>query len=256
MTDALSPLDPEVKRKFEGVGTATIATALFKRGLRNQFVQGVRRLQAGAKVMVGPAFTLRYIPAREDLDVVAAFRDPQHPQRLAVETVPAGHVLIMDCRRDASAASAGAILATRLQVRGCAGLVTDGGLRDVEEIAELALPAYCAAPSAPTNLTKHHAVDINLPIGCGSTPVYPGDIVVGDADGVIVVPGRSPPSSPTRSPSRRPSRSSSSAWSRAGRCRAPIRRTRRRWPATARASRPARRPSLPISSRMDARDRQ
>ncbi|WP_051469859.1 ribonuclease activity regulator RraA [Chelativorans sp. J32] len=186
--DVLAPIPPLLRERLEAVSTATLATALFRRGLRNQFVQGVRRLSAPGRRMVGPAFTLRYIPAREDLDVVAVFRDPKHPQRLAVETVPPGHVLVMDCRQDASAAGAGGILATRLKVRGCAGLVTDGGLRDADDIAALGLPAFCAAPSAPTNLTKHHAVDINLPIGCGSAPVYPGDIVVGDGDGVIILP--------------------------------------------------------------------
>lgn len=168
--------------------TASLATLLLKRGLRSQYVQGVQLIGPGPKRMAGPATTLRYIPAREDIDVVEAFRDPAHPQRVAVDTVPAGHVLVMDCRRDATAASGGAILLTRLDVRGCAGLVTDAGVRDVETIAELTMPCYAAGPSAPTNLSKHHAVDIDVPIGCGGAPVYPGDIVVGDADGVIIVP--------------------------------------------------------------------
>lgn len=188
MIDILAPLDEAVRAQYLRTSTATLATALFKRGLRNQFVQGVARLSNERIKMVGPAFTLRYMPAREDLDVVEAFRDPSHPQRLAVETVPSGHVLVMDCRRDASAASAGAILLTRLMVRGCAGVVTDGGLRDADEIADLAIPAFCASPSAPTNLTKHRAVDINVPIGCGTAPVFPGDIIVGDGDGAIVIP--------------------------------------------------------------------
>ena len=105
-----------------------------------------------------------------------------------MEEIPEGHVLVMDCRQDASAASAGSILATRLQYRGCAGIVTDGGLRDADEIGALDMPAFCAKPSAPTNLTKHQALDINVPIGCGSVAVFPGDIVVGDGDGVIIVP--------------------------------------------------------------------
>lgn len=168
--------------------SSTIATLLFKRGLRNQFIQGVRLLGNRPRRLFGPAFTLRHIPAREDLDRLEGFADPRHPQRRAVEEVPVGHVLIMDCHRDTTAASAGAILATRLQVRGCAGLVTDGGLRDVESIADLDMPAYCAGPSAPTNLTKHHALELNVPIGCGGAPVYPGDILLGDGDGVIVIP--------------------------------------------------------------------
>ena len=138
--------------------------------------------------MVGPVYTLRYIPAREDLNPIEVFRDPAHPQRRAVEEIPAGHVLVMDCRLDASAASAGSILATRLAIRGCAGIVTDGGLRDADEIAALDMPAFCASPSAPTNLTKHQALDLNVPIGCGSVAVFPGDIAVGDGDGVIIIP--------------------------------------------------------------------
>jgi regulator of RNase E activity RraA len=95
----------------------------------------------------------------------------------------------MDCRGDASAASAGSILVTRMMVRGAAGVVTDGGLRDSHEIAKLGIPTYCKAPSAPTNLLKHHAVDIDVPIACGEVAVYPGDIMVGDAEGVVVIPG-------------------------------------------------------------------
>jgi regulator of RNase E activity RraA len=94
----------------------------------------------------------------------------------------------MDCRLDATAASAGSILVTRLQVRGCAGVVTDGGLRDADDIAGLELPSFCARPSAPTNLTRHQAMDLNVPIGCGGAAVFPGDIAVGDGDGVIIVP--------------------------------------------------------------------
>jgi regulator of RNase E activity RraA len=169
------------------VATSTLTTLLFKRGLRNVFIQGARPLKSGQR-MAGPAFTLRYIPSREDLDGIEAFRDPRHPQRVAVEEIPAGAVLVMDCRGDASVASAGSILATRMQVRGAAGIVSDGGLRDASGIAALAMPAWCAGPSAPTNLIRHHALDINAPIGCGGVPVYPGDIMVGDDDGVVCIP--------------------------------------------------------------------
>lgn len=181
-------MSPETKAILEKTSTASLATMLFKRGLRNQFIQGVQRLGARRSRMVGPAFTLRYIPAREDINPIEVFRDPNHPQRRAVEDVPPGHILIMDCRQDASAASAGSILLTRLQVRGCGGVVTDGGLRDAEDIADLSIPAFCARPSAPTNLTKHQALDINVPIGCGGVAVFPGDIAVGDGDGVVIIP--------------------------------------------------------------------
>lgn len=168
--------------------TASLATLLFKQGLRNQFIQGVARLGPPRRQLVGPVYTLRYIPAREDLNGIEVFQNPEHPQRQAVETIPSRYVLVMDCRQDSSAASAGAILATRLSVRGCAGIVTDGGLRDVDEIAALDMPAYCAGPCAPTNLTKHQALDLNVPIGCGGVAVFPGDIAVGDGDGVMIIP--------------------------------------------------------------------
>ncbi|MGI9235394.1 MAG: ribonuclease activity regulator RraA [Woeseiaceae bacterium] len=181
-------MNPDTKAILQNTSTASIATLLFKRGLRNQFVQNVGRLNSARKRMVGPVYTLRYIPAREDLNPVEVFRDPDHPQRRAVEEIPEGHVLVMDCRLDASAASAGSILVTRLQIRGCAGVVTDGGLRDADEIAKLDMPSFCARPSAPTNLTKHQALDLNVPIGCGGVAVFPGDIAVGDGDGVIIIP--------------------------------------------------------------------
>lgn len=177
-----------IREQLAVVGTATITTQLLKRNLRNQFIQGVRPMSRCGRNLVGPATTLRFIPAREDLDVMQVFEDPDHPQRKAVETVPPGHVLVMDCRGDASAASAGGILITRMMVRGVAGLVTDAGLRDAAEIAALDWPVYAKGPSAPANLTKHHAVDVDVPIGCGEVPVYPGDWLVGDADGVVVIP--------------------------------------------------------------------
>lgn len=181
-------IDAPTRDKLKTVSTATMATLLFKRGLRNQFIQGVSRLSSRRTPMVGQAFTLRHIAAREDIDVSPIFREPGHPQRAAIETVPPGDVLVMDCRADASAASLGGILATRLEVRGCAGFVSDAGVRDSDYIAELEMPVYCAGRSAPTNLTRHHAIDINVPVTCGGVPVYPGDVILGDGDGVIVIP--------------------------------------------------------------------
>ena len=138
--------------------------------------------------MVGEAFTLRYIPAREDLNPIDVFRDREHPQRKAVEECPEGAVFVIDSRKDARAASAGSILVTRLMKRGVAGVVTDGGFRDAAEIAALDIPSFHHRPSSPTNLTCHQALDINVPIGCGDAPVFPGDIVAGDADGVVIIP--------------------------------------------------------------------
>ena len=182
------PLNPETKSKLTTVSTPTITTALFKRGLRNQFIQNVHPLDPTKPTMVGEAFTLRYIPAREDLNKLDVFRDRSHPQRKAVEDCPPGAIMVMDSRKDARAASAGAILVTRLMKRGVAGVVTDGGFRDSAEIAALAIPAYHQRPSAPTNLTLHQAIDINVPIGCGDAPVFPGDTILGYSDGVIVIP--------------------------------------------------------------------
>ena len=183
-------MNPDTRAKLKTVSTATLATALFKRGLRNQMIQGAQPVGGTrrAESMVGEAFTLRYMPAREDLNTLAVFRDRGHPQRKAVEECPPGAVMVMDSRKDARAASAGGILVTRLMVRGAAGVVTDGGFRDSAEIAALDMPAYHTRPSAPTNLTLHQAIDINVPIGCGDAPVFPGDVIVGDADGVIVIP--------------------------------------------------------------------
>lgn len=182
------PLNPQTRDKLKTVSTATVATALFKRGFRNQAIQDVHPLGTNQPTLVGEAFTLRYMPAREDLNPITVFRDRSHPQRKAVEDCPPGAVLVMDSRKDARAASAGSILVTRLMQRGVAGVVTDGGFRDSAEIGQLNFPAYHHRPSAPTNLTLHQAIDINVPIGCGDAPVFPGDVILGDSDGVIVIP--------------------------------------------------------------------
>lgn len=181
-------LKPETREKLRTVSVATLCTALFKRGLRNQFIQDVRPLNPDAGTMVGEAFTLRYIPAREDLNPLSVFQDRAHPQRKAVEECPPDAVMVIDSRKDPRAASAGGILVSRLMKRGVAGVVTDGGFRDSPEIAQLPFPAYHNRPSSPTNLTLHQAIDINGPIGCGDVAVFPGDVVVGDAEGVIVIP--------------------------------------------------------------------
>ena len=184
----MTPLSSSLRDALKAVSTATLCTALFKRGLRNQFIQDVRPLNPDAGTMVGEAFTLRYIPAREDLNPITVFQDPNHPQRQAIEQCPPGAVLVIDSRKDARAASAGSILVTRLMQRGGAGIVTDGGFRDSPEIAQMAMPAYHHRPSAPTNLTLHQALEFNVPIGCGDVAVFPGDVMVGDAEGVVVIP--------------------------------------------------------------------
>ena len=181
-------LSDEMRTRLAACSSATLSTQLFKRGLRNQVLRGVLRLTPESPTMVGEAFTLRNIPAREDIDHIGVYDDPEHPQRKAIETAPAGSVLVIDCREDARSASAGGILVRRLEVRGVAGLVTDGGLRDTPEIAQRSFPVYCKAPAAPISLIGHHAVESNVPIACGGVAVYPGDIIVGDGEGVIVIP--------------------------------------------------------------------
>lgn len=181
-------LSTEIREQLKTVSTATICTALFKRGLRNQYIQDVHPLSPGLGNMVGQAFTLRYIPAREDLNPLNVFEDRAHPQRKAVEDCPPGAVFVIDSRKDPRAASAGSILVTRLMKRGVAGVVTDGGFRDSPEMAVMDIPTYHNRPSAPTNLTVHQALDINVPIGCGDAPVFPGDVIVGDGEGVVVIP--------------------------------------------------------------------
>ena len=182
------PLTEETRRRLAACSSATLSTQLFKRGLRNQVLQGVSRLAPTAPTMVGEAFTLRNIPAREDIDHLGIYEDPEHPQRKAIEITPSGCVLVIDCRGDARSASAGGILVRRLEVRGVAGLVTDGGLRDTAEIGLRAFPVYCKAPAAPISLIHQHAVESNVPVACGGVAVYPGDVIVGDGEGVIVIP--------------------------------------------------------------------
>ncbi len=184
----MTVLTDEIRDRLAATSTATITTQLFSRGIRNAFLYGVAPLSEDNCNFVAEAFTLRYIPAREDVDTLSVFQDPDHPQRRAVEETPPGAALIMDCRGNGRAASAGAILAARLMVRGVAGLVTDGSFRDSREIAGLPLPAFSAGVSATTNLALHHAVDLQVPIACAGVPVYPGDVLVADSDGVVCIP--------------------------------------------------------------------
>ena len=181
-------LNEGIKASLMKATVASLCTALYKRGIRNQFIQDVRPVAAKSHNMVGRAYTLRYIPAREDRNPVSVFQNPRHKQRVAIEECPPGCVLVIDSRKDPRAASAGYILVSRLMIRGCEGIVTDGGFRDSPGIAALDIPAYHNRPSAPTNLTLHEACDLNVPIGCGDVAVFPGDVVVGDQEGVVVIP--------------------------------------------------------------------
>ena len=184
----MAGLSEETKRLLELTTTATLTTQLFKRGFRNTFIQGVRRLTAAHAVMVGEAFTLRMIPAREDLDHPGMFGNRSHPQRRAIEECPPGAVLAIDCRKDIRGGCLGDILCARLLERGVAGVVTDGAMRDVPQIETLAIPVYAGGAAAPASFGIHHAVDLDQPIACGDVAVFPGDVLVGDREGVVVIP--------------------------------------------------------------------
>jgi regulator of RNase E activity RraA len=178
----------ETQRKLKRASAATLSTLLLKRGLRNTAVRGVRALGTIDEPMVGPALTVRYIPAREDIDGSEYSSDPSNFQRKAIDTIEAGHVLVLDCRSMPEIAGIGAVLARRLVYRQAAGLVLDGGVRDTIDMATLDLPTFCLGAAAPANLVAHHASDMNQPIACGGVAVYPDDIMFGDGEAVIVVP--------------------------------------------------------------------
>ena len=166
--------------------TATLTTALKQFGLSRSYMHGVAPLRPDMK-MAGPAFTLRYIPAREDLDT-GEVDNLKDAQRVGIEEIKVGEVFVIDARGDTRAGTMGDILATRLYKRGAVGVVTDGAFRDSPAIAEIGLPAFAAAMNAHSNKTVHHPSEIQVPIACGEVAVLPGDIIVGDAEGVIVVP--------------------------------------------------------------------
>lgn len=184
----MAEVNAQTIEKLKQSSSATISTMLFKRGLRNVAMRGVRRVSRADGVMVGPAFTLRSIPAREDVDQIEILQSSEHPQRRAFEHCPEGRVLVADCRGETYAAFGGGILIARLAARRAAGMVSDGVVRDMVEVSAMTLPVFCAGTSAPLSLVRHHAVDVDVPVGCGGVAVYPGDIVVGDADGVVVIP--------------------------------------------------------------------
>jgi regulator of RNase E activity RraA len=177
--------------KLKLCGQGTLTTQLFRRGYRQQFLVGLTPLNPNAGSFAGEAFTLRFIPSREDKDWDLGDlkkRGEDNMQWEAVEAIGAGQVLMIDSRNDPRAASAGNMLLTRMLRKGVAAAVTDGAFRDGSEIARMPFPAYCRANTASTRPAYHRAVDMQLPIGCAEVAVYPGDIVVGDADGVTVIP--------------------------------------------------------------------
>ncbi len=166
--------------------TATLTSVLKGHGLSNTFMHNVSPLKPGMKV-AGRAFTLRYIPAREDLNNVP-MDNTTDKQRVGIEQLQPGDVLVIDARGDTRAGTMGSILAERMHQRGCVGVVTDGAYRDSPAIAESGLAAFARAMNAHTNKTIHYPSEIQVPVGCGEVAVFPGDIIVGDGEGVVVIP--------------------------------------------------------------------
>lgn len=187
MTETYPPLAPETLDLLRQASTATISSQLTKRGLSRTFMIGPQPLRPQDR-LVGIAFTLRYVPSREDFDVGTYYDNKVNVQRLAIERVGPGEVLVIDARGEIGAATMGDILTARLKARGAAGVVTDGAFRDAARIAEEPIPTYCAAANALLSSVAHHPADMQVPIGCGGVMVRPGDVIVGDEDGVLVVP--------------------------------------------------------------------
>ncbi len=188
MTGIPEPPEAAVLEAFKTVSTATLTTQLFKRGFRNTFLAGVAPVNAENASFAAPAFTLRYIPAREDVAVPEVWADREYPQRKAIETAPAGWALVIDAMGDTRSGSVGDILIKRLQVRGVAAVITDGALRDTPVIKDMKYPAFCTGAAAPASVATLYAADLQQPIGCAGVAVFPGDILVGDAEGVVAVP--------------------------------------------------------------------
>ena len=187
MATAPTPLAPETLDRLRQASTATISSQLVKRGISRTFMVGPRPLRSMDR-LVGEAFTLRYVPSREDWNPGVLYDNTVNIQRLAIEEVGPGQVLVIDARGEIGAGTLGDILATRLSARGAAGLVTDGAFRDAAGIAEIPLPSYCAGANGLLSSVLHYPADRQVPIGCGGVLVMPGDVIVGDADGVMVVP--------------------------------------------------------------------
>jgi regulator of RNase E activity RraA len=183
----LAPIAPETLERLRGVSTATLTSQLFKLGFRNTFLHGVRPLNPRLR-MVGEAATVRFVPAREDLASFDAIATNEYPQRKAIDEIRPGQVLVFDCRGVDSVAAAGEILMSRLKVCGAAGAVTDGAMRDYSSIQALDFPVYAKGMAAPAHVHRHLAVDMNVPVGCAEVLVMPGDVLVGDEEGVVCIP--------------------------------------------------------------------
>src|ERR1700688_2954899 len=180
-------IDQKLLDALADVTTATLTTILLKKGLPNVWVRGTKPLRPGQKRVVGPAFTLRFVPAREDLATPASWGSPIST-RAAIEAMPPGCVAVVDAMGVTDAGIFGDILCERMKVRGVAALVTDGVLRDVNGILATQLPVWCQGAAAPPSVAGLTFVNWQEPIGCGGVAVFPNDIIVVDDDGAVVIP--------------------------------------------------------------------
>lgn len=185
-TDPL-PLDPQIVQTLAGVTTATLTTVLLKKGLRNVWMRGAKPLQPGQPRLVARAFTLRFVPAREDLATPASWASPIST-RAAIEAMPEGCIAVVDAMGVTDAGIFGDILCARMQKRGVAALVTDGVIRDLAGVLGTGLPVWCQGTAAPASVAGLTFVGWQEPIGCGGVAVFPNDVVVVDADGAVLIP--------------------------------------------------------------------
>jgi len=183
-----SPLAAETLARLGEVSTATVTMQLLKRGLRNVYMRGPKPFRPEQPRLVGEAYTLRFIPMREDLSRVEVLGEPDYAPRKVIEATPPGQILVIDARGERAAGTVGDILVARLKERGVAGIVTDGAVRDGADVAAIDFPIFCTGTAAPASLNLHFGADHDCPIGCGGVAVLPGDVIVGDGDGVVVVP--------------------------------------------------------------------
>ena len=181
------PLDAQVVEQLAGVSTATLTTVLLKKGLRNVWLRGTRPLRPEQPRIVGRAFTLRFVPAREDLATPESWSSPIST-RAAIEAMPAGCVAVVDAMGVTDAGIFGDILCSRMRKRGVAALVTDGVVRDVAGVLGTGLPVWCQGVAAPPSVAGLTFVNWQEPIGCGGVAVFPNDVIVVDADGAVLIP--------------------------------------------------------------------
>ena len=169
------------------VSTATITTILLKKGLRNVWMRGTRPLRPNQPRVVGPAFTMRFVPAREDLATPESWSSPRST-RAAIEEMPEGCIAVVDAMGITNAGIFGDILCTRLKRRGVRALITDGVVRDLVGVLSTGLPVWCQGVAAPPSVAGLTFVNWQEPIGCGGVAVFPDDIIVTDEDGAVVIP--------------------------------------------------------------------